>query len=198
MLLRCRTIPGVVALAAAACGGHVVVDGAGGSGGTTTTLTTTSTVSTSVTSTGGPQICAAACAALEAKGCVGAPCGAVCLGAVTGPCADLAIGLLTCVRDQAAGATGCLVDPCVPFRQKLEACATASSCSSQVLDDGNLGMCVGKGICGTTERGVECDVQTGACTCMFGNGPVGMCQEAGPFLCDFADGCCTNLFPMGG
>lgn len=188
MLRRALGIPVSVVLAVTACGGKVVVDlaGQGGAGGSATT-----------TGAGGADLCEQACGVLAARGCADGTCAAPCKVALTTACADVVVKLLGCLRDQAAGASSCLVDACLPEREDLQTCASKASCETPVMGSGDPGTCVGKGICGGVERATQCD-GSGFCTCLLGPGTVGACQETGPFLCDFFDGCCAKLFPKGG
>jgi hypothetical protein len=189
MHLRGLVTVGSLVLGVAACGGNVVVD-LGGNGGASTTATAT-------TGTGGADLCGQACGALVARGCAGAGCVAACEGVLSGACSDAATSLLSCLRDQAAGASSCFIDACMASRDALQACAAQGSCDSPVFGTGGPDVCVGKGICAAVERAVSCD-GSGACSCLLGSGTVGACQEPGPFLCDFADGCCAHVFPEGG
>jgi hypothetical protein len=100
------------------------------------------------------------------------------------------------MRDQAPSAQDCFVENC--FRQGLETCTSATGCTGQMLAESSANQCVGKGVCGTTERAAACGLATGNCVCTLGSTPVGKCHEDGPFLCDFSNGCCSNFFPPGG
>ncbi|MFT3770005.1 MAG: hypothetical protein QM820_31645 [Minicystis sp.] len=183
----------IAALMVVACGGKVVVDKSGGGG-------TGATTTTGGGGEGGSTLCLATCAALQARGCAGADCAFQCESILSGTsCPATADALLGCLRDQAATAPSCFIEPCQQARSAHHACETsATSCESPLLGEGSPNLCVGKGICpGNVEHAAQCDA-SGHCDCLLGNGDVGQCQETGPFLCDMTDGCCGALFPQEG
>jgi hypothetical protein len=192
-----------VTTSAATCGGKVAVDGAvastGGTGGGASSsssgglTTTVASSSSSAASSGGSALCSEACAVLLAKGCAGPGCEAACNGHLdpASMCNDVTVALLTCIRDQGPTASSCIIDACTPLREKLIGCTTI--CTAPLVgNDGSGTACVGKAICGLTERASQCTSPGGMCTCLGGTGDVTTCVEEGPFLCDFANGCCAK------
>src|SRR5581483_255797 len=105
-------------------------------------------------------------------GCAGPDCVAQCDAALSAApaCNDVAQVLLDCLAVEAPKTSSCIVEACIPVREKLEVCVSQASCAQPVLGGGDPGTCVGKGICGVTERAAQC-AASGACTCELQSGP---------------------------
>lgn len=180
----------------------MVVDapGSGGSGGgVSVTSTGVGQVSVVSSSTGGPSLCAQACAAIQAKGCGDAKCVADCQQSYVdaGPCTSLLDAVALCYITSTNPDCTNPVE-CQGAVQKYAACIQPGTCGNQDCSGSSDGTCDCKGSCNGSTLQVQCTPgnATDFCVCIKDGTPIGKCTEpqTNGTSCDLVNGCCGSMF----